>query len=432
MRTIASGGIALSIVALSTLPAHANELQDLKRQVERLLNRIDKVEQGQRRAPKNSSAAEVTRGHTKGSFMVPGTNTSIKFGGWMRGDLMFDAAGDPGDLFSVGSIPLQSADNSSRSNKHFRAQGRNSRLNLTVLTPTGDGGNVKGFMEFDFRGGDGTETVSNSGHLRLRHAYVDFPMGENGRVLVGQSWSNFFSLGTTAPAVSWVGSEGGIFVRQAQLRYTHNLGYAKFGLSIENPDGNVGNAPSGDNDLNDQYPDVIAKMSFKGAWGRGDIGWLNRFLVIDRGGVDEVEYGWGLTANAAFKLGKQDTLYVQGVGGRGLGRYLNAGFQSSYLVNNKIELSDQVGFRLGYGHVFNKQVSMNVFGGMERNDPATGFTGTPNYKLWSVHANMFFKPFPKTVPNLSTGIEYIHGERETTSGGEGETDRIHFMTRFKF
>lgn len=313
--------------------------------------------------------------------MLPGTNTSIKFGGWLQGDLMFDGAGDPGDLFSASSIPLQSADNSSRGNKHFRAQGRNSRLNLTILTPTGNG-KVKRYMEFDFRGDVGSETVSNSSKLRLRHAYLNFPVGENGSLLVGQSWSNFFSLGTTASAVSWVGSEGGVFVRQAQLRYTQNLGFAKFGISIENPDGNIDGAPSGDNDLNDRYPDVIAKLSFRGPWGRGDIGWLSRFLVIDRGGIDEFEYGWGLTANAAFKLSKNDTLFVQTVGGRGLGRYLNASFKSSFLINDKIELSDQFGARLGFKHVFNDQFSVNVFGGMERNDPANGFSGTPNYNLW--------------------------------------------------
>lgn len=433
-RTLVSGGAALSILALSVPPAHADEVQDLKRQMETLLNRINNLEQEQKReksARKKNSAGTIRPGPTKGSFMLPGTNTAIKFGGWVQGDLQFDAAGDPGDLFSAANIPLQSADSSSRSNQHFRAQGRNSRLNFTSLTPT-DSGSVKGYLEFDFRGSSGSETVSNSSLTRIRHAYLDFPTGKNGKVLVGQSWSNFFSLGTTASAVSWVGSEGGVFVRQAQLRYTHNLGFAKLGLSVENPDGNVGNAPSGDNDLDDQLPDAVAKLSFAGSWGRGDVGWLNRFLIIDRGGVDEFEYGWGLTANAAFKLGKNDTFFVQTVGGQGLGRYLNASFLSSYLVNNKIELSDQYGFRLGFKHVFNRRVSTNVFGGLERNDPATGFTGTPNSKLWSVHANVFVKPFPNKVPNLWTGLEFIHGERETKGGGEGETDRIHFAARYAF
>ena len=298
-------------------------------------------------------------------------------------------------------------------------------------------GTAKGFFEFDFRGTEGTETISNSHNVRLRHAYADFPVGKSGKLLVGQTWSNAFSLGTAAPAVSWVGSEGGLFVRQAQIRYTHDLGDGTdFRLSVENPETRIGGAPTDSGAtrgaLNDLYPDVIGKFTFGGSWGRADVALINQFPRIDRGGVDETEYAWALSANVGYKVTSNDTLYLQTSGGQGLGRYLNASFLSGFLVSGDIELSDQYGFRAGFGHKVNKNLSINVFGGLERNDSPSGFTGDPNRTLWSIHGNVFYRPFPELAPNLWLALEYIHGDRETESGREGQAERIHFATRYNF
>ena len=228
---------------MSAPPAAAQsqqDIQELKRQVETLRKKIEKLEAEQARAP----AEGIKPGPVKGSFFIPGTNTAIKFGGWAQGDFQVDFDGNPGDLFSASRIPLQDETGTSRSNESTRLAGRNTRFNFTSLTPT-DYGTAKGFFEFDFRGTEGTETISNAHNPRVRHAYAEFPVGKRGKLLVGQTWSNAFSLGTAAPAVSWVSSEGGLFVRQAQIRYTHDLGDGTdFRLSVENPETRIGGAPT--------------------------------------------------------------------------------------------------------------------------------------------------------------------------------------------
>ena len=434
---IAAGGVALAVVAIFGMSAPVaaqsqQDIQELKRQVETLRKKIEKLEAEQARAP----AEGIKPGPVKGSFFIPGTNTAIKFGGWAQGDFQVDFDGNPGDLYSTGSIPLQDETGTVRSNESTRLAARNTRFNFTSLTPTGFG-TAKGFFEFDFRGTEGTETISNSHQVRLRHAYAEFPVGKSGKLLVGQTWSNAFSLGTSAPAVSWVGSEGGLFVRQAQIRYTHDLGGGTdFRLSVENPETRIGGAPTDSGAtrgaLNDLYPDIIGKFTSGGSWGRADVALINQFPRIDRGGVDEIEYAWALTANVGYKVTPNDTLYLQTSGGQGLGRYLNASFLSGFLVSGDIELSDQYGFRAGFGHKVNKNLSINVFGGLERNDSPSGFTGDPNRTLWSIHGNVFYRPFPELAPNLWLALEYIHGDRETESGREGQAERIHFATRYNF
>jgi DcaP outer membrane protein len=430
----AARGVALVAAAafgLSSAPSAAQSdqaIQDLKRQMETLQKKIEKLE---------SAPAKAARpGPVKGSFFVPGTNTAIKFGGWVQTDFMTDFSGDAGDLFAASRIPLQDQSNLSRSNESTRVVARNSRFNFTSMTPTSFG-MVKGLFEMDFRGSEGTETLSNSAGVRLRHAYAEFPAGKNGKILVGQTWSNAFSLGTAASSVSWVSSEGGLFVRQPQIRYTRNLGNGTdFRLSLENPEARIAAAPA-DNGafrgaLNDLYPDVVAKFTFRGGWGRGDVAFINQFPRLDRGGISETAYAWGLSANVGLKVTRNDTAYVQTSFGQGLGRYLNASFQSGFVVNNSIELSDQAGVRLGFKHKVNENLTFNLFGGVEQNESPTGFSGDPNITTWSTHANAFYRPFPESAKNLWLAVEFIHGERETESGRKGEANRLHFATRYRF
>jgi len=141
-----------------------------------------------------------------------------------------------------------------------------------------------------------------------------------------------------------------------------------------------------------------------------------------------------LFANTAVALPLDNTLYFQSAyGDGGLGRYLDGGFASGYLVNNDIETSEQWALKLGLGHRFTPALRANIMGGYEQNDVPTGFTGDPNQHHWSAHANVLWQPMAEKVPGLQLGIEYQHGERRTArTDSEGTADRIHFQTLYSF
>ncbi|MBI3014361.1 MAG: porin, partial [Candidatus Tectomicrobia bacterium] len=414
-------GATFWILAFTGAPVRADELQDLKQQLGTLQKRIETLESEkvekerlQRRVEKLEAEKKeevvLKKGPIPGSFVVPGTNTAIKFGGFVQFDTQLDFTGDSGDTFSASNIPLKKLPDTQGGGgrtEHLRLTARNTRLNFTSLTPS-PWGDVKGFFEFDFRGAQGNQATTNAEAPRLRHAYV-----ETGPLLFGQTWSTFFSLGTAADTLSWVGGAGGTFARQPQIRYTRKVGATELQFALENPETDIGNAPTGSGDLNDLYPDVVAKARWKGKWGLADVAWLSRFLRVDRAGVNQTEYGWGVTANARINTWGKDAAFVQTVAGQGLGHYLDFSFKSGHLVSGDIEPSDQWGAKLGYKHVFSDQIESNVSGGIEMDNPPQGFTGDPNHRLWSGHANVFYKPFPKNVPGLWYGLEYIHGERRT-------------------
>src|ERR1700739_763190 len=89
-------GLVLAIAIALVVPASAawaDELQDLKAQVEALLKRVAELEQKQEKTEQNQAAAPatnvVTGGATPGSFKLPGSNTSVTFGGYVKLDAVF-------------------------------------------------------------------------------------------------------------------------------------------------------------------------------------------------------------------------------------------------------------------------------------------------------------------------------------------------------
>lgn len=432
----AASAVALGLAAASAigLPAAAqtsDKGQNMQKQVDALKARVKKLE-----TESSASSGGVGKGPVKGSFMIPGTTTSLEFGGFARGDLMTDFNGYDNASFSAGNIPLAQ---DKTHNLHTQLTAQHSRFNFTSLTPTAYG-LVKGFIEFDFQGTTGSETITNPDQPRLRHAYVKFPVSPFGQdeILVGQTWSTAFSLGTSATTLAWNGSEGGIMTRQAQIRWTHKIDPAtSFEFSLENPQTEIGNAPSNYSaGLNDLYPDVVGKVTTHGAWGQGDIVLFNQFPRIHNSGINKTAYAWGLEANGGFNFTPRDTFYVQTTAGQGEGRYLDATFDSGYVVGSKIKLNKQYGFRLGLEHKFSKAITVNFSGGLEENHVPGDSTGSAsdsvNKQLWSTHLNLLYKPFPESAPNLKTGIEYTHGYREVQSGRHGQTDMIDFMTAYNF
>ncbi len=200
------------------------------------------------------------------SFLIPGTDTSIRVGGFA--DLTVDyylqngppngvqstTVGVNGNLtaqpiFSGGRtvpgyptpgnlVPAQIG--SSRGNSVFLESPRESRLNVETRTPTAYG-EARTFIEFDFAGtnnlsatGQGGQTaVSDNLIPRLRYAY-----GTLGGFLAGQANSNFEDTDANPETLDFGGpaGEAGV-VRIPQVRYTlaGPLG-AAFSVAAETPE----------------------------------------------------------------------------------------------------------------------------------------------------------------------------------------------------
>src|SRR5690606_40103795 len=93
--------------------------------------------------------------------------------------------------------------------------------------------------------------------------------------LAGQAWSNFQDVAALPEAVDFVGpTEGTIFVRQAQLRYTSG----PWSFSLENPQTTVTSYQGAArfNSVDNVLPDLTGRWITRGDWGHFTVAALLR------------------------------------------------------------------------------------------------------------------------------------------------------------
>jgi hypothetical protein len=216
----AISGLSAAVALLTGLPAaSADELADLRANQELLQKRIDQLSQAPPPAPgpyvpgfgaeTRPTAAPVTTGSFPRSFLIPGTDTSLRIGGIAWTDVIWylhgarqatalnNTGGNPdGSTSGIGgtgnlpNIPLNNSTGHSRSGA-FDVSSRPSRLLFDARTPTA-WGEVKAYIEMDFSHANENVTESTSQGVtsgwapRLRKAY-----GTLGGLLVGQDTGIF-------------------------------------------------------------------------------------------------------------------------------------------------------------------------------------------------------------------------------------------------
>ena len=223
-------GAAVAMLA-APIPSSAGQLDELRSQLQSLKDKMSRLERLRNRKRRVAPSAVVESGAKPRSWKLPGTNTSMRIGGYAKLDLIYDINANKGD--SLGLIQVTAPEGSAAANRqgNFRLHARQSRFFIRTWTPT-DWGELATHIEGDFEGTGGNQMISNSNSFRLRHAY-----GRLGPVLAGQTWTTFMALHALPETLDFAGPAGQIFVRQGQIRYTHSFGGGTLlMLSVENPE----------------------------------------------------------------------------------------------------------------------------------------------------------------------------------------------------
>ena len=432
-------GLAIAIgLCVPTTAARADELQDLKAQLEALKKKVGELEMKQETAEKKQAAAApdnvVTGGATKGSFKLPGSNTSVTLGGYVKLDAVFSnphiGAGTNVDLqLNPAAIPVgPGADDHKRNQVDFGA--RESRLFAKTSTPT-PFGDFNTHVEADFYGADANEIVSNSHGLRLRHAY-----GTLGNFLAGQTWTNFMNAAALPDTLDFGGPVGQIFDRQAQVRWTQSFGASSLGtggqwsVGLENPETNVqipGAATLAA--MRDRVPDITGQALFNTSIGKISVHGVVRQLRVDSAAA--VDQKWGGAVSVAGVLptvGKDDFRFTASAG-NAIGRYLDGFFPDAVLgADGHIRLPKQWGWFAAYRHYwFDKLRSNLVLSTASESNPA-GAPANTNKSTASAHINLIWSP----VANTDLGVEYIFADRKTQDGLKGNLNRLQASAKYAF
>ncbi|MBP3974998.1 DcaP family trimeric outer membrane transporter [Pseudoxanthomonas spadix] len=360
-------------------------------------------------------------------------NTTFTFGGFIKMDGMYTDTSDgrivdgsAGRLFYVpAAIPVAGAGaDGGDGYTDFHAQF--SRFNFSMDTVTDNGDKIKAYLEADMFGGGsntfaGNETSTNTYALSLRHAYVSW-----NHWLAGQTWSNFMNAEVLPDAVDFLGpTDGVIFVRQAQLRYTNG----GFSVALENPQTTMGAYRTGvrSNSGDSSLPDLTAKWQTKGDWGLFSVAALLRQFKYQ----DETDNGAALSVAGKFNMGKADDLRYQVNGGKGIGRYMALGLGPDTVVDadNDLHAQDGYGGWVAWRHLFSPKVRTNLYYAQALLDNDVEYTGygvTERAQSW--HANVIYSPYPK----LDLGAELSWGQRQLEDDRSGDFKRIHTSVKYSF
>lgn len=365
--------------------------------------------------------------------------TTFSYGGFVKFDAMATdtsdgriADGASGRLFYLPSQIPVAADGVDGGDAYTDFHAQFSRFWFSADHVTDTGEKFKAYIEADMFGGGsnalaGNETSTNTYAVSLRQAYVSWTLLNGANWLAGQTWSNFMDVAALPDSVDFVGAtDGTVFVRQAQLRYTNG----PWSFSAENPQttvtpylGAAARFNSGENVL----PDFTARWLAKGDWGHFTAaGLLRQFKA---GG--ETSSGGAVSVSGKFNLGKNDDIRYAVNAGSGIGRYLAFGLGSDVVLDadGGLHALDGVGGFVGWRHAFSPKLRGNVFYSMARFDNDTGLAGSAVTEgAQSYHANLIYSPFPK----LDVGAELIYGEHELENGLEGDLSRLHTTVKYTF
>ena len=418
---------------------------DLERQVQLLLSaqqqqqgqisqaqeQVSQVQAAQAERPVVPAGQQPIQATTVTPGAAPGT--TFKFCGFLKADFLATQTGDGQladdatgrALYLPGQTPVHGAGGSGRrSDVDYNAHAKFSRFNLGVDHVTESGDKAGALVEMDFFGNTlGNQTATNTYGVTLRHAYMYW-----NNWLAGQTWSNFMDAASLPEAVDFVGpTDGVLFVRQAQVRYTNG----GFSVSLENPETTLiglGNSDRG------SLPDLTLRYGWKGDWGTFGVAGLLRQLKVDNNttGADATKAAGGLTLGGKWVMGGSDTLHYQLTGGEGISRYVGLGItaDSAYdAIRDELNPTGVVAGYVGWRHAFSPKLRTNLIYARSDYDNESAITGNLVTKsVQSIRGNVFYTPMPK----VDVGAELMYGVREIENGNKGDIRRVQFTTKYSF
>lgn len=420
---------------------------ELERMVQQLVEQQSTQQQSAQQPPAPAAPAQTAQAQTtqiQTTPIVPNAASGMRFsyGGFVKLDAMVTDTSDGeipdgsvGRLFYVPSaIPVGAPGADEGTDTDMGAQF--SRFWFGADSTLDSGDKLKGYLEFDLFGGgsiNGNEIATNTYGVTVRHAYVSWTRPNGASLIAGETWSNFQDVAALPDAVDFVGpTEGTVFVRQAQLRYSKG----PWSFSIENPETTItpyrgtGARISSDDNL---MPDITARWTRKGDWGHVSMAVMAREFAYENpaAGIDDTAFGGAFSASGKWNLGRNDDLRFMATWGQGIGRYLGLGFASDTVLDagGALEPIDGYGAYLAWRHAFTPKLRGNLFYSMAHYDNEVALTGlNVNERAQSMHANLIYSP----VPKLEFGAELIYGQRALESEADGDLRRLHTHVKYSF
>jgi hypothetical protein len=361
----------------------------------------------------------------RGYFLLPGTQTLLKIGGYFKTDFIYDLkpAGNT-DSFIPSSFPIPEVVGVNNATVSIRP----TRLSLDFRIPSTKLGDVRFYVEGDLFG-------TNATTPRLRHAYAQAK-----NFLLGQTFSNFMDPDAFPDTLDFQGPNGMVNIRNPQLRFGFALSPSTtFYVSVEKPSSDIifktaqfsaqPNAPS---------PDGTIRLREEFEGGHFQISGLFRSIAafLPNGRTDSV-FGWGINAAAGVKTFGKDNVIFAVAAGHGISRYLQdtsgLGIDAEPALaatstTAHLQATPAVGVEAAYQHYWVKTLrSSAVYSYAAVNDTNLAAATTYNHATYT-GANVIWNPYG----SLNVGAEFLYGWAMEQSGQKANAPRIQFSAKYSF
>ena len=359
---------------------------------------------------------------TKVPFTFDNGTTRMKVGGYVQNVVASDFGGAINNhdfIVSTLTVP-ESWDQQSR----FAIDATASRINLDVTHKTGSFGDIRFFMESDFKGA--------SNVLRLRHAYLSV-LG----IIAGQTWSFMYDADATANTIDIQGVNSRTFFRTPLLGYTGKFSeHFSAGISLEFPNARI-TAAGPVSSVTQTVPDIPVFIQYKS--GLGHLKLAGVFRTVNYGLSDQekikAKQGLGVQLTGSVKPVSALTVYGQGIYGKGIARYINdlASMNLDLLPERtnpgNADVPVMFGASVGLRAEISKKVYLTSNFSIAQLDKKEGFTRDSDYRNSTYFsATLFWKAWQ----NLLFATEYLYGERVNMNDDSGNSNRLQAMLRYSF
>lgn len=385
----------------------------------------------------------VERGMFPGSFLAPGTDTSIRFRGFVRLAALYDFEPiNTADAFVTNAIPVPQ-----QAGQNFNMSARLSRFGLETWTPTTFyDWNIHTMIEADFFNGPPQAAAGGGNLLRLRHAFIDF-----GIFRLGQQNSVFMDPSAWPSVVDFRGPNSRPNQRQPIMRMTLPLGCGGWywAGSMERCFSDITTNGLGTGVQN--VPDFATHLRYEADRGHMQLSGLFRQIGYrPTGGAVQRETASGISGAVVFHpwailMGTdpvheenpsgltRSRILMQGTWGDGVGRYISdlTNQQLDGQVNpltGNLELVGVAGWNASYEHWFNEHWLTNfTYAKIDLSD-AAGQPGDTYLSTQYGAASLWWVP----IPRLSFAVEYVFGDRVNLDGQSADAQRLHCSAQYNF
>lgn len=354
---------------------------------------------------------------------------SFAIGGYvaLRAGYSFDRVVNNSDMVPY-DIPMAGTPATGQS---LRLDASTSRIFLRGVANTRKLGQVHIFFELDFRGGgQGSYTP------RIRSGYVSM-LG----LTVGRDVTTFCDLTAAPTTIDFQGPNAYNFNFATMIRYERSFvdNHLKVGAAAEMPSvsGTYGTTLSA---IPQRVPDFPVYIQY--SWGKNRDSHIRASAVFRdmylyneaRGGEDDL-FGWGVQFSGNIKATKFLELFMNGVYGEGISRYIQdlTGSGLDFAPNPKDATSAQTTPMYGWQVAAQVNILPNLFvsGGYSSVTVCkkNGYYAEDEYRQGQyVFGNIFYNLTPRFV----LAAEYLWGSRKNMNGVKATANRVNILAKYNF